>query len=571
MIKPALSEKWIKASIIGTIWAASEIVLGSFLHNLKVPFSGNVLTAIGLIILISISYRWREKGLFWRAGLICAMLKTLSPSAVIFGPIVAIFSESLLLELFVRLLGRTIPGYLLGSMMAMTWNLFQKIANYVIFYGAGIVDVYTDLLRMAQKQLHLKTDIVWLPIIILLIADILFGILAGLIGIRVGRKALKDTVTPLPGTERNSFTKVDKKPVDAFNYSVLWLLADFLLIIGSMLLLSYTRWMVWSPIITGIVIVWAFRYKRALRQLSKPKFWIFFVVITLITAFVFTKAQTGENVLVNGLLAGFQMNFRAVIIILGFAVLGTELYNPKVRNFFLGTSFKNLPLAIELSVESLPYFIARIPDFKTTVRNPVSVFSGFIFHAESRLAEVRSKSGFQQKLFIISGSKNEGKTWLAKNLVEVFRENEIPFGGFLSEKVREGSQVIGYDLVDILTGNREILLRESDETGMNMIGRYAIFPQGLKKGIQLLSHAQLLGKRLVIIDEVGRLELNDKGWSESISSLMKTSNIHLLFIVRDTFIDEVISKWNIAQPHIFKVSQTDHQECGRSIIDEMNS
>jgi nucleoside-triphosphatase THEP1 len=104
-----------------------------------------------------------------------------------------------------------------------------------------------------------------------------------------------------------------------------------------------------------------------------------------------------------------------------------------------------------------------------------------------------------------------------------------------------------------------------------MIGRFAIFPQGLKKGIQLLSHAQLLGKRLVIIDEVGRLELNDKGWSESISSLMKTSNIHLLFIVRDTFIDEVISKWNIAQPHIFKVSQTDHQECGRSIIDEMNS
>ena len=54
MIKPALSEKWIKASIIGTIWAASEIVLGSFLHNLKVPFSGNVLTANGLIILISI-------------------------------------------------------------------------------------------------------------------------------------------------------------------------------------------------------------------------------------------------------------------------------------------------------------------------------------------------------------------------------------------------------------------------------------------------------------------------------------------------------------------------------------
>ncbi len=130
-----LSEKWIKASIIGTIWAASEIVLGSFLHNLKVPFSGNILTAIGIIILISISYIWTEKGLFWRSGLICALMKTMSPSAVIFGPMIAIFTEAALLELFVRLLGRTIAGYVIGSMLAMSWNLVQKILNYIIFYG----------------------------------------------------------------------------------------------------------------------------------------------------------------------------------------------------------------------------------------------------------------------------------------------------------------------------------------------------------------------------------------------------------------------------------------------------
>jgi len=92
-MKHRLNEKWIKASIAGTIWAASEIVLGSFLHNLKVPFSGNILTAIGLIILISISYIWTERGLFWRAGVICALMKAMSPSAVIFGPMIAIFTE----------------------------------------------------------------------------------------------------------------------------------------------------------------------------------------------------------------------------------------------------------------------------------------------------------------------------------------------------------------------------------------------------------------------------------------------------------------------------------------------
>src|SRR5512135_2803298 len=128
-MKPELSEKWIKSSIIGTIWAASEIVLGSFLHNLRIPFSGNILTAIGIIIMISISYTWTEKGLFWRAGLICAIMKTMSPSAVIFGPMIAIFTEAFLLEISVRLLGRTMAGYIIGAMAAMSWNLFQKIAN----------------------------------------------------------------------------------------------------------------------------------------------------------------------------------------------------------------------------------------------------------------------------------------------------------------------------------------------------------------------------------------------------------------------------------------------------------
>ena len=103
---------------------------------------------------------------------------------------------------------------------------------------------------------------------------------------------------------------------------------------------------------------------------SKPKFWILFVFITLITAFVFTKAQPGENSLLKGLMTGIQMNFRAVLIIVGFSVLGTELYNPVVRNFFLKTSFKNLPLALELSAESLPLFIANIPDFKSLCKEP---------------------------------------------------------------------------------------------------------------------------------------------------------------------------------------------------------
>jgi len=566
-----LNEKWIKASIIGTIWAASEIVLGSFLHNLKVPFSGNILTAIGLIILISISYTWTEKGLFWRAGLICAILKTMSPSAVIFGPMIAIFTESLLLETSVRLLGRTIAGYLLGAILAMSWNLFQKIANYIIFYGSNIVEVYVDLLKIAQKQLNLQTDITWLPIFFLLIIYALFGLFAGAIGIRVGRKMIKQPVAILQVIPEKPLLEQVENTKHVFNYSLVWLFINILLMVGSFILLNFTPWIIWSLTIAGIVIIWSFRYKRAFRQLSKPKFWLFFVFITLITAFVFTKAQTGQDVLVKGLLTGLQMNFRAIVIIAGFSVLGTELYNPKIRNFFLKTSVKHLPLALELSAESLPSFIASIPDFKSIVKNPVSIFHQVILHADKRLSEITDKTKFLQKVFIISGTVGEGKTTFIKKLSETFKTDNISFGGILSQRVMANSQTTGYDVVNIEIEDKEVFLRRTEEDSMEKIGIFSIYPEGIKFGTRILLRSRELRKKIIVIDEVGKLELGNKGWASCIKDLKDASENHLLIAVRDSLIDEVISKWQFKHYFIYKVSETDFLTAGKSIIKQISS
>jgi nucleoside-triphosphatase THEP1 len=564
-----LSEKWIKASIAGTIWAASEIVLGSFLHNLRIPFGGNILTAIGIVILISISYIWTERGLFWRAGIICALMKTMSPSAVIFGPMIAIFSEALLLEFSVRLLGRTIAGYLIGSMLAMSWNLFQKIANYIIYYGANIIEVYNNLLKYAQKQLNIQTDIVWLPIIILLIIFALFGLFAGVIGIITGRKLLRQPVTDYTGVSNELIKELPKKPEIKFNYSIIWLITDIALIIGSFFLLNYTTWFVWSLSITVIIIIWSLRYKQALRQLSKPKFWIFFVLITLITAFAFSKAQTGEYSWQQGLLTGFQMNFRAAIIIVGFSVLGTELYNPVVRNFFRKTSFKNLPLAMELSVESLPSFIGNIPDLKTLIRNPVSIFYHVLSQANVRLSEIKRRNASTNKVFIITGSVREGKTTFAKNLIEFFRKNNINPGGIISERVMTDSETTGYDLVNIETGKKEVFLRQNENCGSEKIGKFTICPEGLIMGKTVLHSLISWENKIVIIDEVGLLELQDKGWSECINELMERSGNNIILSIRDKYVNDVKNKFGIREAIIFNISETEYQDAGRLIMEKI--
>jgi nucleoside-triphosphatase THEP1 len=551
----ALNEKWIKAAIVGTIWAASEIVLGSFLHNLKVPFSGNVLTAIGLVILISVSYIWTDRGLFWRAGLICAIMKTMSPSAIIFGPMIAIFTESVLLETSVRLFGRTIGGYIIGGMLAMSWNLFQKILNFIIFYGFNIVEVYSNLLKFAQKQLNIHFDIVWLPIIVLLAIYCLFGLLSAMIGIKVGRKIIKHPPEYKSLVSANNIEGKQNPSKPEFNYSMIWLFIDILLIIGALVLLNYSSWIVWGTSITGIITLWAFRYKRALRQLSKPKFWIFFVIITMLTAFILSKVESNSNSIVQGLMIGLQMNFRAAIIIVGFSVLGTELYNPKIREFFVKSSFKQLPLALELSFESLPSTIANIPEFKTLIKNPVSVFYQFISQAEFRLAETKEKYSFIQKVFFLTGAIGQGKTTQVQKIIKVLKERNVSVGGIYAPKVTENNNTIGYDVVDIVSGKREIFLRKTEDSLFSKIGKYSIYSKGLQLGQSALSVRNNNNNLIIIIDEVGNLELEGEGWAGSIEDLLIASDSHLLLVVRDSFIEKVIERWNLKPYLVTNISE----------------
>jgi nucleoside-triphosphatase THEP1 len=187
------------------------------------------------------------------------------------------------------------------------------------------------------------------------------------------------------------------------------------------------------------------------------------------------------------------------------------------------------------------------------------------------LSEIKNAGKFIQKVFIITGAIGEGKTTMARNLAEVFKKNNIQVGGILSERIMTNAQTTGYDLVDIETNDKEILLRQNDETDKERIGRFAIYPEGIKKGIALLTPSRIRGKRIVVIDEVGLLELENRGWSYSLQNLINESANHILIAVRDSMTKEVIEKWNLKDTFIYRVSETDYLTVSKLIIDEVNS
>ena len=308
-----LNHKWLKASVLGCLWASSEIVLGSFLHNLQIPFSGSILTAIGIILLISVSYLWNEKGLFWRSGLVCALMKAISPSAVIWGPMIAIFSEAILMEISTRILGRNILGFVIAGMLAMSWNLLYKVLNYIVFYGFNIVELYKNLTMYALKQLNIYSQNIWLPIIILLAIYLIFGLFAAIIGIYIGKK-VKNNPSKIEGI---SFKKVaeiqNKKDIVKFTYSINWLICNIIGQIAFLLILNISNWFYWTTFGVILIFIWSIRYSKALKPLQKPKFWISFVVITMLMSFLFSKFQNFGNGAYDGLIIGLETKSSAPI------------------------------------------------------------------------------------------------------------------------------------------------------------------------------------------------------------------------------------------------------------------
>ena len=547
-----ISDKWIRASIIGTIWAAAEIVLGSFLHNLRVPFSGNVLTAIALVILISVSYRWREHGLYWRAGLICALMKAMSPSAIIFGPMIAIIMESLLLEASVRLFGRTFVGFIVGSMLAMSWNLFQKIFNMIIFYGGSIVDIYSSITAYASKQLNLRFDAFWAPLVLLLAIYALFGAVTAVAGIITGRRIASlppEELLPEPAVIRSS----PKKEEHPFDYSLTWLAADIIIVAGLLVVVSIAKWYWWLITVIPVVTLLALRYKRAMRQLSKPGFWITFVIITMLSALAFTAFQPGNHDLTGAILIGIQMNFRAIIIIVGFSALGTELYNPKVRSLFARTRLRQLPVALELAAASLPTMIADMPDLKTAIRRPVSILNRMITRVERRLNDDRREQQGVKKVLIVTGTIGEGKTaWLAK-LAGLLKEKRVRVGGILALRIVEEEVTTGYDVSDISTGIRTPFLRH---TGSETIGveRFTVYEDGYEAGKRALHPDSNGDKDVIIIDEAGPLELRGKGWSERLSWLLNENSAIMIIAIRKNLIKAVTERFGLEGARVIDVA-----------------
>ena len=367
--KRIVSDKWIKASVLAGLWAGIEIIAGSFLHNLRIPFSGTILTFISIILVVGFFQIWPKYGIIWRAGVITALMKSNSPSAVILGPMIAITVEGFIMELAVRIVGRNVTGYITAGMLTMVGILVHKIVRLFMLFGWDIFLIYEEMFIYATNILGFMPIQPVHAVTVLFIVYAFIGALAAFLGYRLGQRAKKeqhDDYASSPEVNANQW----QQPSEEIEYSTQFLV--LLVVVIPLLLLGLSVLSLSSALLLTlpwfVFIFW--RYRFAMRQLKKWLFWMQLLVI-LVLAWFFSKTSGGglEGRLI-ALSSGMVMVLRALVVVTGFAAISTELRSPVMQQLFFRSGFRQLYLSVNHAFGILPMVISGLSTPRQFILNP---------------------------------------------------------------------------------------------------------------------------------------------------------------------------------------------------------
>lgn len=180
---------WAYVAAFGALWGAIEITIGSFLHTLRIPFTGTFMASISAALLISQRQFISKRGISIATGAVAAICKSLSPYGIILGPMIGIFVESILIEIALIIAPKNLISAVFAGMLSALWATAQGLINQWIFYGTKLFELYIILIQKAKQMLRISTFSSWLILIIFISIICLSGATFAILGYFIGKKA----------------------------------------------------------------------------------------------------------------------------------------------------------------------------------------------------------------------------------------------------------------------------------------------------------------------------------------------------------------------------------------------
>ena len=148
------------------------------------------------------------------------------------------------------------------------------------------------------------------------------------------------------------------------------------------------------------------------------------------------------------------------------------------------------------------------------------------------------------KIYILKGAIGSGKTTSLLN----YCKGKNTVGGILSPVIKGKRH-----FVDIRSNEMKLMESSEDETETLNIGRYKFSLKAFEWANQILINCVNKNYETIVIDEIGPLELQGKGFATTLKLFLNNEDIKsdLLLVVRESLVNDVLNYFGIKKENVF--------------------
>lgn len=141
-------------------------------------------------------------------------------------------------------------------------------------------------------------------------------------------------------------------------------------------------------------------------------------------------------------------------------------------------------------------------------------------------------------LIILSGPVHSGKTTMLLKIVDELKKIKVAFDGFLSYPIIKKEEITGYSLLDIKKNTFTPFITKSEKKNWQNIGPFFFIPEGLEKAEGIIHRGS--ESDLLIVDEVGPLEIKKQGLWPSLQKVLHQANKNMLLVIRENILEDFL-------------------------------
>ncbi len=171
----------------------------------------------------------------------------------------------------------------------------------------------------------------------------------------------------------------------------------------------------------------------------------------------------------------------------------------------------------------------------------------------------------QDSIYLVTGSVQGGKTTYLSQLSELLKKRGLKICGFLCPGSFVAGKRAGFTLQNIKNGKQVALASALETPEWTPYKRFWFNPEAFTLGSEWMGECLAQAPDVVIIDEVGPMELEGSGWSDILETVENSSVPVQIWNVREKLIREVMKRWGIPPASVIRIEEMELSQAAKQV------